>query len=199
MKKLISLVAFCFATLVMNAQLPTALGDFVLGNSIGSVEEILNAKGLKKVDVGFLQESTYVNYPQVEMPEGGDMIQASFPIANPYMYAGEKWQYINLFFYQGKLFKIEFKKGYWTEGFEDEATVKDCQKSKKTLEKNMNSKYAKYQKDKFDNPYHSLITYSDAKSSICIEYGFAEYEGVSLSYKLFDSIIDKKVFPSDYE
>ena len=199
MKKLISLVAFCFATLVMNAQLHTALGDFVLGNSIGSVEEILNAKGLKKVDVGFLQESTYVNYPQVEMPEGGDMIQASFPIANPYMYAGEKWQYINLFFYQGKLFKIEFEKGYWAEGFEDAVTVKDCQKSKKTLEKNMNSKYAKYQKDKFDNPYHSLITYSDAKTSISIEYGFAEYEGVSLSYKLFDSAIDKKVFPSDYE
>ena len=199
MKKLISLVAFCFATSVMNAQLPTAIGDFVLGNSMSSVEEILNAKGLKKVDVGFLQESTYVNYPQVEMPEGGDMIQASFPIANPYMYAGEKWQYINLFFYQGKLFKIEFEKGYWAEGFEDAVTVKDCQKSKKTLEKNMNSKYAKYQKDKFDNPYHSLITYSDAKTSISIEYGFAEYEGVSLSYKLFDSAIDKKVFPSDYE
>ena len=199
MKKLFSFILLSFSMSVMYAQLPTALGDFVLGNSIGSVEEILNAKGLKKVDVGFLQESTYVNYPQVEMPEGGDMIQASFPISNPYMYAGEKWQYIDLFFYQGKLFKIEFKKGYWAEGFEDEATMKDCQNSKKIIENNMNSKYAKYQKDKFDNPYHSLITYSDAKTSISIEYGFAEYEGVSLSYKLFDSIIDKKVFPSDYE
>lgn len=199
MKKLISLVAFCFATLVMSAQLPTALGDFVLGNSIGSVEEILHAKGLKKVDVGFLQESTYVNYPQVVMPEGGDMIQASFPIANPYMYAGEKWQYINLFFYQGKLFKIVFEKGYWAEGFEDDVAVKDCQKSLKALEQNANSKYAKYQKDKFDNPHHSLITYSDVKTSISIEYGFAEYEGVSLSYKLFDSAINKKVFPSYYE
>ena len=199
MKKLFSFILLSFSMSVMYAQLPTALGDFVLGNSIGSVEEILNAKGLKKVDVGFLQESTYVNYPQVEMPEGGDMIQASFPISNPYMYAGEKWQYIDLFFYQGKLFKIEFKKGYWAEGFEDEATMKDCQNSKKIIENNMNSKYAKYQKDKFDNPYHSLITYSDAKTSISIEYGFAEYEGVSLSYKLFDSAIDKKVFPSDYE
>ena len=199
MKKLISLVAFCFATLVMSAQLPTAIGDFVLGNSMNSVEGILIAKGFKKVEIGFLQEATYAKNPSLVMEEGGEMLQASFPVSNPYMYAGEKWQYINLFFYQGKLFKIEFKKGYWTEGFEDEATVKDCQKSKKTLEKNMNSKYAKYQKDKFDNPHHSLITYSDVKTSISIEYGFAEYEGVSLSYKLFDSIIDKKVFPSDYE
>ena len=199
MKKLISLVAFCFATLVMSAQLPTAIGDFVLGNSMNSVEGILIAKGFKKVEIGFLQEATYAKNPSLVMEEGGEMLQASFPVSNPYMYAGEKWQYINLFFYQGKLFKIEFKKGYWTEGFEDEATVKDCQKSKKTLEKNMNSKYAKYQKDKFDNPYHSLITYSDAKTSISIEYGFGEYEGVSLSYKLFDSAIDKKVFPYDYE
>ena len=199
MKKSISLVAFCFATLVMNAQLPTAIGDFVLGNSMNSVEGILIAKGFKKVEIGLLQEATYAKNPSIVMEEGGEMLRASLPIANPYMYAGEKWQYINLFFYQGKLFKIELEKGYWTEGFEDEATVKDCQKSKKTLEKNMNSKYAKYQKDKFDNPYHSLITYSDAKTSISIEYGFAEYEGVSLSYKLFDSAIDKKVFPSDYE
>ena len=199
MKKLISLVAFCFATLVMYAQLPTAIGDFVLGNSMSSVEELLNAKGLKKVEIGFYQEATYAKNPSLVMEAGGEMLQASFPVSNPYMYAGEKWQYINLFFYQGKLFKIEFKKGYWAEEFEDEATVKDCQKSKKTLEKNMNSKYAKYQKDKFDNPHHSLIIYSDVKTSISIEYGFAEYEGVSLSYKLFDSIIDKKVFPSDYE
>ena len=199
MKKLISLVAFCFATLVMYAQLPTAIGDFVLGNSMSSVEELLNAKGLKKVEIGFFQEATYAKNPSLVMEAGGEMLQASFPVSNPYMYAGEKWQYINLFFYQGKLFKIEFKKGYWAEEFEDEATVKDCQKSKKTLEKNMNSKYAKYQKDKFDNPHHSLIIYSDVKTSISIEYGFAEYEGVSLTYKLFDSIIDKKVFPSDYE
>ena len=199
MKKLISLVAFCFATLVMYAQLPTAIGDFVLGNSMSSVEELLNAKGLKKVEIGFFQEATYAKNPSLVMEAGGEMLQASFPVSNPYMYAGEKWQYINLFFYQGKLFKIEFKKGYWAEEFEDEATVKDCQKSKNTLEKNMNSKYAKYQKDKFDNPHHSLITYSDVKTSISIEYGFAEYEGVSLSYKLFDSIIDKKVFPDNYE
>lgn len=204
MKKLISLVAFCFATLVMSAQLPTALGDFVLGNSIGSVEEILHAKGLKKVDVGFLQESTYVNYPQVEMPEGGDMIQASFPIANPYMYAGEKWQYINLFFYQGKLFKIEFEKGYWAEGFEDDVAVKDCQKSLKALEQKANSKYAKYRKEGIDGRNANgegrfVSNYSDDKNSISIEYWFFEYEGVSLSYKLFDSAINKKVFPSDYE
>ena len=199
MKKLLVLLVFNFSMLVMYAQLPTAIGDFVLGNSMNSVEGILIAKGLKKVEIGLLQEATYAKNPSIVMEEGGEMLRACFLVSNPYMYAGEKWQNINLFFYQGKLFKIEFEKGYWAEGFEDAVTVKDCQKSKKTLEKNMNSKYAKYQKDKFDNPYHSLITYSDAKTSISIEYGFAEYEGVSLSYKLFDSAIDKKVFPSDYE
>lgn len=60
MRKLISLVAFCLATLVMSAQLPTALGDFILGSSTSSVEETLNAKGLNKVEIGLFRESTYV-------------------------------------------------------------------------------------------------------------------------------------------
>lgn len=204
MKKLISLVAFCVSTLVMNAQLPTALGEFVLGNSINSVEEMLNAKGLEKVQPGYLRESTYVNYCQVVMPEGGDMIQVSFPLSDPYVYVGEKWQYADLFFFQGKLFKIELKNGVWLEGGGSASMIKECQNTLKTLEKNMNSKYAKYRKDSNDGRTESgegrfVSNYNDGKNCISIEYAYYEYEEVSVYVKLFDAALDKKVFPDNYE
>lgn len=203
MKKLFFLVVFSFSMSLMYAQLPTAIGDFVLGNSISSVEEILNAKGLKKVADG-LRESTYAKNLSIEMAEGGEMIQTSFPIPNPYMYAGEKWQYVDLFFYQGKLFKIELKNGVWTEGGGSDTMIKNCQNTLKTLEKNLNSKYAKYRKGAIDERSASgegrfESNYSDSKNSVSVEYEYYEYEIVFISLKLFDEALDKKVFPYNYE
>lgn len=190
--------------LATNAQLPTALGDLALGNSIASVEEMLKAKGLEKVKPGDLRESTYVNYCAVVMPEGGDMIQVSFPLSDPIIYAGEKWQYVDLFFFQGKLFKVVLNKGVWLEGGGSASMIKECQNTLKTLEKNMNSQYAKYRKKVNDERTASgegrfVSNYSDSKNSISIEYAYYEYEGVSVSLILFDIALDKKVFPDNYE
>lgn len=203
MKKLISLVAFCLATLVMNAQLPTALGDFILGSSTSSVEETLNAKGLNKVEIGLFRESTYA-YGDTDVPEEGAKIKISFPLSNPYIYAGEKWQYVNIYFYQGKVFKIEFRTGSWYEGGGSASMIKDCQNTYKTLEKKMNSQYAKYRKKGINERTESgegriVLNYSDGKNTIAVEHTYYEYEEVSVSLSLFDTALDKKACPWIYE